>query len=169
MLKEVDPESADAIHHNNVKRVIRALEIYKCTKVTKSEWDKRSRETKPPYDATVLFLTCKDREEMYRRIDKRVDIMMAEGLMFEVRGLYEAGMLDTRYTSSGAIGYKELLPVVTGSCTIDVAVNELKIATRHYAKRQLTWFNKKQNYHKIYVDEVDPLKASQEILGDFNG
>ena len=85
------------------------------------------------------------------------------------RGLYEAGMLDTRYTSSGAIGYKELLPVVTGSCTIDVAVNELKIATRHYAKRQLTWFNKKQNYHKIYVDEVDPIKASQEMLGDFNG
>ena len=89
--------------------------------------------------------------------------------MFEVRGLYEAGMLDTRYTSSGAIGYKEFLPVVTGDCTIDVAVNELKIATRHYAKRQLTWFNKKPNYHKIYVDEVDPLKASQEILGDFNG
>ena len=169
MLKEVDPESAEAIHPNNVKRVIRALEIYKCTKVTKSEWDRRSKEAKPPYDATVLFLTCNDREEMYRRIEKRVDIMMAEGLMFEVRGLYEAGMLDTRYTSSGAIGYKELLPVMTGECTIDVAVNELKIATRHYAKRQLTWFNKKTNYHKIYVDTVDPIKAAQEILGDFNG
>lgn len=169
MLKEVDPESAEAIHPNNVKRVIRALEIYKCTKVTKSEWDRRSKEAKPPYDATVLFLTCQDREEMYRRIEKRVDIMMAEGLMFEVRGLYEAGMLDSRYTSSGAIGYKELLPVMTGACTIDVAVNELKIATRHYAKRQLTWFNKKTNYHKIYVDTVDPIKAAQEILGDFNG
>jgi tRNA dimethylallyltransferase len=169
MLKEVDPESAEAIHPNNVKRVIRALEIYKCTKVTKSEWDRRSKEAKPPYDATVLFLTCNDREEMYRRIEKRVDIMMAEGLMFEVRGLYEAGMLDSRYTSSGAIGYKELLPVMTGECTIDVAVNELKIATRHYAKRQLTWFNKKTNYHKIYVDTVDPIKAAQEILGDFNG
>lgn len=169
MLKEIDPESAEAIHPNNVKRVIRALEIYKCTNVTKSEWDKRSRETKPPYDATVLFLTCQDREEMYRRIDKRVDVMMAEGLMFEVRGLYEAGMLNSSYTSSGAIGYKELLPVMTGQSTIDVCVSELKTATRHYAKRQLTWFNKKQSYHKIYVDVVDPIQEAQKILGDFNG
>ncbi len=169
MLKEIDPESAEATHPNNVKRVIRALEIYKCTGVTKSEWDRRSKQTKPPYDATVLFLTCQDREEMYRRIDRRVDIMMAEGLMFEVRGLYEAGLLDSRYTSSGAIGYKELIPVMTGEYTIDVAVNELKLATRHYAKRQLTWFNKKKNYHKIYVDTVNPMEEAQRILGDFNG
>ena len=169
MLKEIDPESAEAIHPNNVKRVIRALEIYKCTNVTKSEWDRRSREIKPPYDATVLFLTCQDREEMYRRIDKRVDVMMAQGLMFEVRGLYEAGMLDSHYTSSGAIGYKELLPVMTGQSTIDACVAELKTATRHYAKRQLTWFNKKQSYHKICVDVVDPIQEAQRILGDFNG
>lgn len=169
MLKEIDPKSAEAIHPNNVKRVIRALEIYKCTNVTKSEWDRRSRETKPPYDATVLFLTCQDREEMYRRIDRRVDIMMAEGLMLEVRGLYEAGLLDSRYTSSGAIGYKELIPVMTGEYTIDVAVSELKLATRHYAKRQLTWFNKKASYHKIYVDTVNPTEEAQRILGDFNG
>ena len=169
MLKEIDPESAEAIHPNNVKRVIRALEIYKCTNVTKSEWDRRSKQTKPPYDATVLFLTCQDREEMYRRIDRRVDIMMAEGLMFEVRGLYEAGLLDSRYTSSGAIGYKELIPVMTGEYTVDVAVSELKLATRHYAKRQLTWFNKKASYHKIYVDTVNPMEEAQRILGDFNG
>ena len=169
MLAEIDPESAAAIHANNVKRVIRALEIYKCTGVTKSEWDRRSREVKPPYDATVLFLTCEDREEMYRRIDRRVDIMMAEGLMFEVRGLYEAGLLDSKYTSSGAIGYKELLPAVNGTGTVDVGVMELKTATRHYAKRQLTWFNKKKSYHKIYVDKENPLERAMEILGDFNG
>lgn len=169
MLKEIDPESAEITHANNVKRVIRALEIYKCTGVTKSEWDRRSKETKPPYDATVLFLTCEDREEMYRRIDRRVDIMMAEGLMFEVRGLYEGGLLDTKYTSSGAIGYKELLPAVTGQCPIDLAVAELKMATRHYAKRQLTWFNKKKSYQKIYVDKENPLEKAMEILGDFNG
>lgn len=169
MLAEIDPESAEATHANNVKRVIRALEIFKCTGVTKSEWDRRSRETKPPYDATVLFLTCEDREEMYRRIDRRVDIMMAEGLMFEVRGLYEAGLLDSKYTSSGAIGYKELLPAVSGTGTVDVGVMELKMATRHYAKRQLTWFNKKKSYHKIYVDKENPLERAMEILGDFNG
>ena len=169
MLEEIDPESALAIHANNVKRVIRALEIFKCTGVTKSEWDRRSKEMKPPYDATVLFLTCEDREEMYRRIDRRVDIMMAEGLMFEVRGLYEAGMLSSKYTSSGAIGYKELLPAVTGDGTVDTGVAELKMATRHYAKRQLTWFNKKKSYHKIYVDKENPLKRAMEILGDFNG
>ena len=169
MLAQIDPESALATHANNVKRVIRALEIYKCTGVTKSEWDRRSREAKPPYDATVLFLTCEDREEMYRRIDRRVDIMMAEGLMFEVRGLYEAGLLDSKYTSSGAIGYKELLPAVTGEGAVDVGVSELKLATRHYAKRQLTWFNRKKDYHKIYVDKENPLKRAMEILGDFNG
>ena len=169
MLAEVDPESALATHANNVKRVIRALEIYKCTGVTKSEWDRRSKEVKPPYDATVLFLTCEDREEMYRRIDRRVDIMMAEGLMFEVRGLYEAGLLSPKYTASGAIGYKELLPAVRGEGTVDIGVAELKMATRHYAKRQLTWFNKKKNYHKIYVDKENPLERAMEILGDFNG
>lgn len=169
MLKDVDPVSADAIHANNVKRVIRALEIYKCTNVPKSEWDRRSKEQKPPYDATVLFLTCEDRDEMYKRIDRRVDAMMSEGLMFEVRGLYEAGLLDPKYTSSGAIGYKELLPVVTGEGTVDVGVAELKLATRHYAKRQLTWFNKKKSYHKIYVDKVNPIDEAIKVLGDFNG
>ncbi len=169
MLAQVDPESAEATHKNNLKRVIRALEIYKCTGVTKSEWDARSKEVKPPYEATVLFLTCEEREELYRRIDRRVDIMMAEGLMFEVRGLYEAGLLEPCYTSSGAIGYKELIPVVNGTGTIDVGVAELKMATRHYAKRQLTWFNKKKNYHKIYVDKVNPIEEAVRILGDFNG
>lgn len=169
MLREIDPESADAIHANNVKRVIRALEIFKCTNVTKSEWDRRSKEIKPPYDATVLFLTCEDKEVMYKRIESRVEIMMAEGLMFEVRGLYEAGLLNSKYTSSGAIGYKELLPVVRREGTIDVAVAELKTATRHYAKRQLTWFNKKKSYHKIYVDKENALSRAIEILGDFNG
>ena len=169
LLKEIDPQSAEQIHFNNVKRVIRALEIFKCTGVTKSEWDRRSKEVKPPYDATVLFLCCKDREELYRRINNRVDQMMAEGLVYEVRGLYEEGLLDEKYTSSGAIGYKEFLPFIKGECTVDVSVMELKAATRHYAKRQLTWFNKKKSYHKIYVDETNAIDEAIKILGDFNG
>lgn len=169
LLCEIDPESAEAIHKNNVKRVIRALEIYKCTGITKSEWDRRSKEQKPPYDSTVFFLDCEDRELMYSRIEKRVDLMMAQGLMLEVRGLYEAGLLDEKYTSGGAIGYKELLPFVKGECSIDIAVRDLKLATRHYAKRQLTWFNRKKNYHKILVDKENALQRALEILGEANG
>ena len=89
--------------------------------------------------------------------------------MFEVRGLYEADMLNPKYTSSGAIGYKELIPVFLGESTIDVAVDELKTATRHYAKRQLTWFNKKKDYHNIYVDKVNALDEAIKLLGDYNG
>ena len=169
LLMEIDPESALAIHENNLKRVIRALEIYKCTGITKSEWDRRSKEAKPPYDATVFFLDCEDREAMYQRIEKRVDQMMAQGLLFEVKGLWESGMLDTSYTSGGAIGYKEFIPFIRGEVSIDVAVRDLKIATRHYAKRQLTWFNKKKNYHKIYIDRIDPLCEALRILGEANG
>jgi len=77
--------------------------------------------------------------------------------------------LDSKFTSSGAIGYKELLPVIRGEGTVDVGVSQLKTATRHYAKRQLTWFNRKKDYHKIYVDKENPLKRAMEILGDFNG
>jgi hypothetical protein len=117
----------------------------------------------------MITLDFYKRENLYSRVDRRVDIMMAEGLMFEVRGLYEAGLLDPKYTASGAIGYKELLPVFKLGGAVDVAVAELKMATRHYAKRQLTWFNKKKNYHKIYVDKEQALERAIEILGDFNG
>lgn len=169
LLMEVDKISAEATHPNNVKRVIRALEIYKCTGVPKSEWDRRSRLTPPPYDSTVIFLDCQDREKMYERIEKRVDLMMAQGLIFEVKGLYEAGLLNEKYTSSGAIGYKELLPFIKGEKSLDVCVEELKIATRHYAKRQLTWFNKKDSYHKIYVDTENAYEAAEKIIGEMNG
>ncbi|MBQ7907324.1 MAG: tRNA (adenosine(37)-N6)-dimethylallyltransferase MiaA [Clostridia bacterium] len=164
MLSEVDKESAEAIHPNNLKRVIRALEIYKCTGVTKSEWDRRSKEQKPPYEKEVFFLTCRDRETLYNKIDKRVDLMLAEGLLSEARWLYENSFLEKQYTASSAIGYKELLPYLRGECTLDLAVKQLKLSTRHYAKRQLTWFSKHEDYHKIYVDTEEPLATALSIL-----
>lgn len=164
LLKEVDPESAEAIHPNNQVRVIRALEIYKCTGEKKSELDKKSRELPPPYDSCVLFLNCKDRDALYGRIDTRVDQMISQGLLSEAMSLWEKGLLKEEYTSYGAIGYKELIPYFEGSATIEEATDNLKLATRHYAKRQLTWFARHKNYHTIYVDAEDAFLRACEII-----
>lgn len=165
LLKEIDNESAEQIHCNNVKRVIRALEIYKCTGITKSEWDKKSKDQAPPYEATVIFLTCRDRELLKNRIDMRVDMMLEAGLLEEARGLYERGLLKEEFTSFGAIGYKELIPYFEGTDSLDGCIERLKISTRQYAKRQLTWFSKKKNYNTVYVDEVDAYGEAMRILG----
>lgn len=164
MLKEVDEKSAEEIHQNNVKRVIRALEIYKCTGVAKSLWDQKSKEQKPPYESLVFFLNCENRELLKERIDKRVDIMIENGLLEEARALYEGGMLKSEYTSYSAIGYKELIPYFEGGDTLENCIERLKISTRQYAKRQLTWFSRKDYYHKIYVDTVSPLDTAIAIL-----
>ncbi len=164
MLKEVDEKSASEIHPNNVKRVIRALEIYHCTGIAKSVWDEKSKEQRPPYEATVLFLTCKDREVLKNRIDLRVDMMINEGLLEEARRLYDSGMLKEEYTSYGAIGYKELLPYFSGEDSLENCVEILKTSTRQYAKRQITWFSRKKNYKTLYVDEVCAFDEAMKIL-----
>lgn len=168
MLKEIDPKSADEIHPNNLKRVIRALEIYNCTGIPKSEWDEKSKEQKPPYDVTVLFLCCEDRELLKNRIDMRVDMMLRDGLLEEAKALYDKGMLKEEYTSYGAIGYKELIPFFEGADTYENCVERLKISTRQYAKRQITWFSRKKNYHTIYVDKVSAIEEAKRILGANN-
>ena len=164
MLRDVDPESAEAIHKNNVKRVIRALEIYKATGKTKSELDNESKKIAPPYDSTVFFLCAKNRELLYEKIEKRVDIMLDSGLLDEARRLYDKGFLKEEYTSFGAIGYKEFIPYFEGNASLEFCIDELKKATRHYAKRQLTWFGGRENYHKIYVDECDAFKYACDII-----
>lgn len=168
MLCEVDPKSAEAIHMNNVKRVIRALEIFKCTGITKSEWDERSKSDKKPYDSTVFFLTCRDREILYSRIEKRVDIMLEMGLESEARGLYDKGYLREGLTAGGAIGYKEFIPYFKGEATFEECVERLKISTRQYAKRQLTWFTKKC-YNTVYVDEQLPREEVLRVLANERG
>lgn len=165
-LREIDPESADAIHCNNVKRVIRALEIYKCSGKPKSEVDKENKMIPPPYESTVFFLTCEDKELLYSRIEKRVDIMMEAGLLSEAERLYKDGVFEKSKTASAAIGYKELLPYLRGESNLDSCIAQLKLSTRHYAKRQLTWFKKKQNYITVYTDRVDPFTEAAKIIGE---
>ena len=171
-LRRVDPESADAIHENNVKRVVRALEIFETTGLTKTELDRRSREVASPYDATVLGLRYADRELLYERIDRRVDAMLRQGLCEETQALLEEGVFEVNRTAAQAIGYKELLPYLRGECTRDAAVECLKGATRRYAKRQMTWFRARD--YVRWIDAVDeggvrPLDAILEdalrILG----
>ena len=165
-LREIDPESADAIHCNNVKRVIRALEIYKCSGKPKSEMDRENKMIPPPYESTVFFLTCEDKELLYSRIEKRVDIMMEAGLLSEAERLYKDGVFEKSKTASAAIGYKELLPYLRGKSNLDSCIAQLKLSTRHYAKRQLTWFKKKQNYITVYTDRVDPFTEAAKIIGE---
>lgn len=150
-LKAVDPEAALKTHKNNVKRVVRALEIYYTTGRTKTDWDKASRSEDEPYDARIIGLMFRDRDNLYSKIDKRVDVMMEKGLLEEVR------ILDSKEfrasTASQAIGYKELLQYLDGGCTLEEAVNKIKQASRNYAKRQITWFKRTDGIKMIYLDE----------------
>lgn len=167
MLEELDPEAAAAIHENNIKRVVRAIEICKTSGMTKTEWDAEANRA-PSRDADVIVLDFHDREKLYARIDARVDDMIAAGLADETAKLYASGALAPENTAAQAIGYKELLPFVRGETTLDAAVENLKLATRHYAKRQLTWF-RKYDGARLYVDEYesadDIIKAALSGLG----
>lgn len=141
-LMEVDPESAEAIHPRNHKRVIRALEYYAVSGEKISEHNQRERERETPYHLLYLVLN-RSREELYRRIDLRVDQMMEQGLVDEVRRLkamgYHRGMVSMQ-----GLGYKEILAFLEGECTLEEAVYTLKRDTRHFAKRQLTWFRREK-------------------------
>ncbi len=151
-LSSLDPISAESIHPNNVKRVIRAIEICLLTGKTKTEWDALSRTEGRRYNDTVIALDFKDRALLYKRIDRRVDIMLENGLADEVKSL-DCPEFRTS-TASQAIGYKEILRYLDGLTDIDTAIEEIKQGSRNYAKRQLTWFRKNKNVHWIYPDEA---------------
>ncbi len=155
MLSKIDPESAACTHPNNLKRVIRALEIYHTTGITKTEWDKNSHGKKPEFDATIIALTYKDREKLYERINKRVDIMLKQGLLDEVKTLLQDGKLLRNTTASQAIGYKELIRYIDGLTSLEDAVEDIKRESRRYAKRQLTWFKRNPEIKWIYPDECE--------------
>lgn len=157
-LRAVDPESADAIHENNVKRVARALEIYESTGMTKTESDRRSRELQSPYAARVIGLLYEPRELLYGRIDRRVDEMLAAGLREETERLLGEGVFESNMTAAQAIGYKELLGYLGGTQSLLEATEELKRATRRYAKRQMTWFGAKD-----YVEWIDMTDRGEVI------
>lgn len=155
-LCKIDPESALSIHKNNVKRVVRALEIYHGTGKTKSEWDRLSKLVQSKYDPLIIGLDYKDRQTLYNRINLRVDIMMKEGLLDEVKKV--APTLG--YTASQAIGYKELVSYLNGNVTLEEAIELLKKNTRNYAKRQLTYFRRNANVRWFYPD----VMTSEEIF-----
>lgn len=148
ILKRVDEESAESIHPNNLKRVIRALEIYKTTGKKKSELDKEQL-SEPLYEPEITGL-MRDREVLYDRINKRVDIMMEKGLVDEVSDLIKIG-IDTEATSMQAIGYKEIIEYLDGKTSLSDAVDKIKRESRRYAKRQLTWFKRNEKIHWINI------------------
>ena len=163
-LRELDSESADAIHKNNVKRVIRAIEICMLSGRKKSEIDRENSALTERYDYTVIYPFYNDREILYGRINRRVDMMIEDGLVEETRRLLEGGVFEKSQTASQAIGYKEIIPYIRGEASLSDCVELLKTATRKYAKRQMTWFNSKSYAQKIDMDEGGTLKTFEDIV-----
>lgn len=154
MLREIDPVTAATLHENNQARVIRALEVYKTTGKTMSQTQEESRTEPSPYEPCMIALDY-DREQLYDRINKRVDIMLDMGLIEEAKNFFSKGDLPT---AAQAIGYKELLPYLKGEKELSECVEHLKQETRKYAKRQLTWFRKDDRIHWIKADDTVSLR-----------
>lgn len=163
MLSEVDHEYAAAIHYNNVKRVARALEYYRKTGEKMSEHNKNSKQKESPYNFAFFVLNM-DREKLYERINLRVDIMMENGLEAEVRNLVNMGYSPDLVSMQG-LGYKEFIPYFSGEITLDAVVENIKKFTRHFAKRQLTWFRGQTNGIWIDMGTLSKEKAL-EIMTD---
>lgn len=151
-LKTVDPETAAELHPNNLVRVIRALEVFELTGKKLSQYKAESRLEETPYDSVIIGLSYSDRQILYDRINRRVDIMVESGLVDEARTVFESGNMKT---AGNAIGYKELIPYFRNECSLEECVEKIKQETRRYAKRQLTWFRKNAKIHWIMLDEFD--------------
>lgn len=164
-LAAVDPEAALAIHPNNLPRVIRALEMYRLTGKTKTELDRAAQTENPAVSIAHFSLTFHDRELLYRRIDARVEMMMAAGLMEETRALLSSGTLRPGTTAYQAIGYKECIAAIEGDEDAAAATERLKLATRHYAKRQLTWFSAKPHI-PLYADENGEMRPVKSLVDE---
>lgn len=167
-LREIDPETAETLHENNVGRIIRALEVYKTTGHTISYAKKMSRANPSPYKFIMLTIEYADRAALYERIDRRVDLMMERGLLEEARACFGQ---TNRPTAAQAIGCKELYPYLRGERTLEDCVEELKLRTRQYAKRQLTWFRRDKRIRSVLVEQGDRLedivaKAREIVEGE---
>ena len=152
LLEEVrafDPEYAEKLHPNNVKRIVRALEVFRTTGTTMTEQAELSKQASP-YESCIIGLDSEDRQFLYDRIDRRVDIMLERGLETEAREYIAAA---NGSTSAQAIGYKELKPYFDGEISREAAIENLKRATRRYAKRQLTWFRRNECINWLYIDK----------------
>jgi len=161
-LKQFDPHSAERIHPNNIGRIIRAIEIYRTTGITMTEQIERSKQIPTPYNACVIGLDYRNRQTLYDRINLRVDRMMDNGLLAEAK---EVLSQPNSQTALQAIGYKELAPYFQGQCSLDEAVERIKRESRHYAKRQLTWFRRDEEVHWIMADDyADFEEVTQKAI-----
>lgn len=164
-LKEIDPATGGKLHENDVKRVIRALEVYYASGKTMTQQNELSLQTPTPYDTLYIGLTAKDRDFLYERINRRVDEMLENGMLEEARAQYES---FPEGTSVQAIGYKELIPYFQGEKSLEACIETLKQSTRRYAKRQLTWLRKNEAIHWLYIDEIADLKQEAfKLVEDF--
>ena len=159
-LRKVDPESAEAIHENNVKRVIRALEFYRLTGKKISEHNEEQKERQSPYHF-AYFVLNDEREHLYRRIEQRIDQMLEQGLVDEVKKLKSMGCHQDMVSMKG-LGYKEILDYLDGITTLPEAVEILKRDTRHFAKRQITWFKREKDV--IWLNKQDYAYDEDKIL-----
>ncbi len=164
-LAAVDPEAASALHVNNLGRIIRALEIYHTTGKTKTMQNEQSVQNPTPFKTTAICLDARDRQFLYNRINKRVDIMLEAGLLEEAKAFFESSL---GRTARQAIGYKELYPYFKNERTLDECIENLKMQTRRYAKRQLTWFRRDEKINFLYIDDYSSgeelLNAASEII-----
>ncbi len=160
-LKNIDPKTADKLHINDKKRIIRALEVYEFHGKSISEMNLTSKPEQSPFDVVWIGITYRDREKLYERINKRVDIMLEKGLLSEAKTTYFG---NKGQTAVQAIGHKEFFPYFEGEITLEQAVENLKTETRRYAKRQLTWFRRNQKINWIYADEIPDIGAEAERI-----
>ena len=169
-LARVDPDTAARLHPNDGKRIVRALEVYRSTGTTLTAHNAMTRSLPPRSDALTLTLAFQRREDMWDRIDRRVDRMMADGLAEEVRALLDSGVPD-RCPAMQAIGYKEMAAALRGDGDTARAAEEIKLRSRQYAKRQLTWFRRNPDARWLLWDREPDLSAalqtSTKYLSDF--
>ncbi|MGI5962302.1 MAG: tRNA (adenosine(37)-N6)-dimethylallyltransferase MiaA [Lawsonibacter sp.] len=169
-LRRVDPESAGRLHPNDGKRIVRALEVYRTTGKTITWHNAQTKQIPPRYEALTLTLAFRRREDMWHRIDRRVDAMMEQGLVDEVSGLLRAGV-PRRCTAMQAIGYKEMAVALEGDGDTEAAAQEIKLRSRQYAKRQLTWFRRNGQAKWLFWEEepdfAQACRDSTEYLEEF--
>lgn len=167
-LLEADPEAAETIHPNNLVRVVRALEVIHVTGRKFSELKKESRLVESPYDSLIIGLNFENRQNLYDRIDLRVDEMMKNGLLEEAEELWRQGSMKT---AANAIGFKEFIPFLENQMSVEACIDKIKQETRRYAKRQLTWFRKNQRIQWIILGEFDKkneiLEKSKKCIANY--
>ena len=171
LLRSIDPDAAARLHLSDRKRIIRALEVYYETGQTITAHNLKTQAIPPRYTPLWLGLDFADRAELYRRIDLRVEIMLQQGLIEEIRQLLASG-IPQKCTAMQAIGYKEFVAALDGQCTIEEAAEEVRKSSRHYAKRQLTWFRRNKNIHWLThqagerPEEI--INRARQVIRDFD-